>query len=284
MNRLKRIPIVFTIILLASCSQDNAFNDAHDGPDGEGVVVTFTAAMDYSIAGAGSDANVSTQRAATRSEGTAVERPNRCYAQAIPQDGSETTGVIAGSANATGGYDFRLRLKPGVTYDFLFWADNAEGVAPDDLTAVGYTPGVVAFAAHTGGTAETASQTVTLTHIVAKVTLVTTTAVPAETSISLEYPTATSYNVLTGAVSGSSRQTTGGSGPGYPAGDEVLIAYLLPTDNRTITLTVNGTRKELTGVPLAADTHVTLQGDLSGKTHDYDGSHGGFTDDPSTIW
>ncbi|WP_298455982.1 hypothetical protein [uncultured Prevotella sp.] len=119
----------------------------------------------------------------------------------------------------------------------------------------------------------------------AKVSLVTTEAIATATAISLKYPSATTYNVLTEESSGSARLTTSWSGTNVPAGGEVLTAYLLPNPaDRTITVTVNENEHTLVDVPLAANTHITLRGDLSGESDDFGAGHEGFTDNTDISW
>lgn len=291
MNQLKHILTVFALALLAACSQDDAFTGIPEGADAETVAVTLTAQADCSMTEAGNAAEASAQRAATRADGTdgtADPMPTRYYAEAIARDNQETTGVIEGTVNGSGGYDFHFRLMPGKMYYFLFWADNADNAdAPTDLTAAAYSEGAVAYAACTDGTAETVGKSITLQHVVAKVSLVTTSAIATETAISLEYPSATTYNVLTEESSGSTRLTTSWSGTNVPAGGEVLTAYLLPNPaDRRITVTVNGNVHTLGDVPLTANTPITLQGDLSGagEKNDFGAGHEGFTDNTDISW
>lgn len=289
MNQLKQILTVFALALLAACSQDDAFTGIPEGADAETVAVTLTAQADCSMTEAGNAAEASAQRAATRADGTdgtADPMPTRYYAEAIARDNQETTGVIEGTVNGSGGYDFHFRLMPGKMYYFLFWADNADNAdAPTDLTAAAYSEGTVAFAAHIEDTPESVSPTVTLQHVVAKVSLVTTEEIATATAISLKYPSATTYNVLTEESSGSARLTTSWSGTNVPAGGEVLTAYLLPNPaDRTITVTVNGNEHTLVDVPLAANTHITLRGDLSGESDDFGAGHEGFTDNTDISW
>ncbi len=269
MNKLKYILTVFTLALLAACSQDDAFTGTNEEDATETVAVTFNAQVDYSIAEAGSGAEAPASIAATRSDGTADEMPTRYYAQAITQDGSEATEVVEGTVNPAGGCNFRLNVKPGVEYDFLFWADNATGnPAPDNLRAVPYAKGSVAFACQSKGTAGSAVTDITLGHVVAKVSLMSTTEVPEGTVISLTCSSGTIYNVLTKACSESEpftfEYTTGRA---IGADNKVAATYLLPTDNRAITVSVNGHENTINNVPLEANTCITLKGDLSGTVN-----------------
>lgn len=276
------IPILGLCALLASCSQDDAFTGT---PDGETVAVSFTAQVDYSMAEAGSGTEAAAQRADTRVAGTGDEMPKRYYAQAISQDGSETTGVVEGTDNGNGSCTFRLQLQPGTEYDYLFWADNAEGEdAPADLTAVAYSMGTTAFACKTSGTPAGGSQnSISLKHVVTKVSVKTTAAITGGIAVEISTQSGTGYNVKTETATafaeGSSRTDTAGD---IEADEVVLTTYLLPgADNRTVTIEANGRSWTLNDVPLAANTHVVLKGDLSGKT---EASHDGFQTGDSVGW
>ena len=286
MNKLKQILTVLTLALLAACSRDEAFTDTPGKTDEETVTVSFTAQVDYSMAEAGSGTEAAAQRAATRVAGTGDEMPKRYYAQAISQDGSETTGVVEGTDNGNGSCTFRLRLQPGTEYDYLFWADNAEGEdAPADLTAVAYSMGTTAFACKTSGTpAGVSENSISLTHVVTKVSVKTTAALPGGgIAVEISTQSGTGYNVKTETATafaeGSSRAETDGD---MEADEVVLTTYLLPgADNRTVTIEANGRSWTLNDVPLAANTHVVLKGDLSGKTG---ASHEGFENGDTVEW
>lgn len=285
MNKLKQILTVLTLALLASCSRDEAFTDTPGTTDEETVTVSFTAEVDYSMAEADGAAATSAPCAATRVGGTADEMPKRYYAQAITLDGTETTGVVEGTDNGNGSCTFRLQLQPGTEYDYLFWADNAEGEdAPADLTAVAYSMGTTAFACKTSGTpAGVSENSISLTHVVTKVSVKTTAAITGGIAVEISTQSGTGYNVKTETATafaeGSSRTETAGD---IEADEVVLTTYLLPgADNRTVTIEANGRSWTLNNVPLTPNTHVVLKGDLSGKT---DASHEGFEDGDVVEW
>lgn len=285
MNKLKQILTVLTLALLAACSRDEAFTDTPGTTDEETVTVSFTAEVDYSMAEADGAAATSAPCAATRVDGTGNEMPKRYYAQAISQDGSETTGVVEGTDNGNGSCTFRLQLQPGTEYDYLFWADNAEGEdAPADLTAVAYSMGTTAFACKTSGSPTGVSEnSIKLTHVVTKVSVKTTAAITGGIAVEISTQSGTGYNVKTETATafaeGSSRTETAGD---IEADEVVLTTYLLPgADNRTVTIEANGRSWTLNDVPLAPNTHVVLKGDLSGKT---DASHDGFKDGDTVEW
>lgn len=285
MKKKTMIHILGLCALLASCSQDDTTAGTTGGAAEETVTVAFTAQVDYSMAEAGSGTEAAAQHTGTRVAGTGDEMPKRYYAQAISQDGSEKTGVVEGTDNGNGSCTFRLQLQPGTEYDYLFWADNAEGEdAPADLTAVAYSMGTTAFACHTSGTPAGGSQnSVKLTHVVTKVSVKTTAAITGGIAVEISTQSGTGYNVKTETATafaeGSSRAETAGD---VEADEVVLTTYLLPgADNRTVTIGANGRSWTLNDVPLAPNTHVVLKGDLSGKT---EASHGGFQVGDNVDW
>ena len=149
----------------------------------------------------------------------------------------------------------------------MFWADNATGDEPTDLRSVSYAMGDIAFAAKVQGTLETV-KTVELKHVVSKVTLKTTTEVTPEYSktISLTASCASTYNVLTASASDFSDKnaSTEMTDAGLAANNEVLTTYIIPNpENKTVTLDAHEMTQAISDVPLAANTRITLQGDLS---------------------
>ena len=180
MKHLKYIYIVttFAVALLAtSCSQDELPDDGGT----EEVPVTFTAMVDYAIETQGDDTAGNVKQAATRATSTQDDTPTRFYAQAVSN--GTLSKVVEGTKNDDGTYSFTLQVAKDTGYDYMFWADNATtGDEPADLRSVSYTIGDIAFAAKAQGTPETVDKEVKLQHVVAKVTLKTTTDVTSEYS------------------------------------------------------------------------------------------------------
>ena len=166
-------------------------------------------------------------------------------------------------------YSFTLQVAKDTESDYMFWADNATtDNEPTDLRGVSYTMGGIAFAATAQGTPETVGKTVELKHVVAKVTLKTTTDVTSEYSknISLTASCASTYNVLTASALDFSDKNVSKemTDAGLPANSEVLTTYIIPNpENKTVTLGAHEMTQAISDVPLAANTRVTLQGDLS---------------------
>ena len=172
-------------------------------------------------------------------------------------------------------------LNPNETYVFLYWADNEEKTASalTDLTRVAYTytrnGNLIAWAERseawnykTAGTAEISAE---LQHVVAKVTLKTTTNVEADSKITVTVPTTyTAYNVADETVIQVAinkdtpfEHTVTNAITGTKEGAEVFSFYALVDDaNQNLTL-ANGTNsQQVSNVPLASNMHTTLVGDV----------------------
>ncbi len=261
MKRLARGLFGFCL-LLASCSKDDGFTNSPAGNDGGTVDVTFTATVDYSIRTAGGAAEASTRATANEDDD-----PTRFYAQAVKKDDETKTEMVQGESVADGKYSFNITgLEPDAEYDFLFWADNGEE-AVSDLTAVPYTAGTIAFAAKETGTYDKVTTDITLKHVVAKVTLKSTTDVTMAYGniVSLSTQCASKYNVQTLSASTFMAQTASKDEvQSITADEEVLTTYFIPNpDEQTVTIGAHSMTMTLADIPLAANTHVTLQGDLS---------------------
>ena len=256
--------MAFAVALLAtSCSQDELLDDGGI----EEVPVTFTATVDYAIEIQGDDAVGNMKQAATRATSNEDDVPSRFYAQALSN--GTLSNVVAGTKNDDGTYSFTLQVAKDTEYEYMFWADNATtDDEPTDLRSVSYTMGNIAFAAKAQGTSETVDKDVKLQHVVAKVTLKTTTDVTFEYSknISLTASCASTYNVLTASASDFSDKNASKemTDAGLPANSEVLTTYIIPNpEDKTVTLGAHEMTQAISDVPLAANTRVTLQGDLS---------------------
>ena len=248
MKQLRYIFVVFAVALLAaSCSQDELPDDGGI----EEVPVTFTATVDYAIKTQGDDTAGNMKQAATRATSTEDDAPSRFYAQAV--SGGTLSKVVEGTKINDNTYSFTLQVPKDTKSDYMFWADNATDNEPTDLRSVSYTMGVIAFAATAQGTPETVGNTVELKHVVAKVTLKTTTNVTFEDShtIRLSASCASTYNVQTSSAS-------------LAADSEVLTTYIIPNpDDKAVTFSAHDLAQTIDVVHLVANTNVTLQGDLS---------------------
>ena len=257
--------MAFAVALLAtSCSQDELPGEGGT----EEVPVTFTAMVDYSIETPGDDATGSMKQADTRATSSEDDAPTRFYAQAVSN--GTLSEVVAGTRNDDGTYSFTLQVAKDTEYDYMFWADNAPttGDEPADLRSVPYTMGDIAFAATAQGTPETVDKDVKLQHVVAKVTLKTTTNVTfgGSHTIRLSASCASTYNVQTSSASSFedksiSEEMTDASLAAY---SEVLTTYIIPNpDDKAVTFSAHDLAQTIDVVHLVANTNVTLQGDLS---------------------
>ena len=264
MKHLKYIFTTFAVALFAaSCSQDELLDDGGT----EEVPVTFTATVDYAIETQGDDTAGDMKKAATRATSTQDDAPTRFYAQAVSN--GTLSDVVTGIKNDDGTYSFTLQVAKDTEYDYMFWADNAPtGDEPTDLRSVPYTMGGIAFAAKAQGTPETVDKNVKLQHVVAKVTLKTTTNVTFGDShtIRLSASCASTYNVQTSSASSFedksiSEEMTDAS---LAADSEVLTTYIiLNPDDKAVTFSAHDLAQTIDVVHLVANTNVTLQGDLS---------------------
>ena len=207
------------------------------------------------------------KQAATRATSTQDDAPTRFYAQAVSN--GTLSDVVTGIKNDDGTYSFTLQVAKDTKSDYMFWADNAPtGDEPTDLRSVSYTMGGIAFAATAQGTPETVGKTVELKHVVAKVTLKTTTDVTFGDShtIRLSASCASTYNVQTSSASSFedksiSEEMTDAS---LAADSEVLTTYIIPNpDDKAVTFSAHDLAQTIDVVHLVANTNVTLQGDLS---------------------
>lgn len=244
-------------VLLASCSQDEMMTDAgHDGL----VRVTLSAAVDEGV-----------QARVTSTEDDAL---GRCLVQILEKEKEATEwtkGAVQGMTESNGTYTLaNVMLNPDKDYTFLFWADGGEShYAAADLTAV-----TMAEAAQGAGIAYQTkvvwdgSEEVEaeLTHAVTKVSLNSTTAVPATTTVTVTVPKAYgSFNVLDGTVSGEATASYAHSGPGTAqAGNQFSFYALVDDEIQTLTLNAGGSDASIASVPLGPDKHIILEGDVAG--------------------
>ncbi len=271
MKHLKYISMALAAALIAaSCSKDAC---PADGGTDE-VPVTFTATVDYAIGTPGDY----TAPAATRATSDEDDEPRRFYAQALSADGT-LSDVVEGTKNDDGSYSFTFQVFTDKEYGYMFWADNAttDDEPPTDLRSVSYTMSDIAFAAKAQGTSETVDRSVTMRHVVAKVTLVTTTDVTFEYNkdISLTASCASTYNVLTASASNFSdgSASTEMDDAGLAADSEVLTTYLIPDpDDRAVILGAHLLTQTIDDLTLHADTHVILKGDLSESSSKWGGA------------
>ena len=259
-------------VLLASCSQDEVMTDTrHDGL----VPVTLSAAVGDGVQTRTIDADND-------------EKPTRCYVQAFTTDDNGKTLTLApgdlanpldmGDPTAEGTFSLaNVFLNPNETYVFLYWADNAEEPYDNlnDLSNVSYNKDRIAWAKRSEiwkyQESEPAEITAELQHVVAKVTLKTTTNVEAGSKITVTVPTTyTAYNVAAGDVIQERKanntpfeHTVTNAITGTKDGTEVFSFYALVDEaNQDLTLTNGTNSQQVSNVPLGPNKHTTLVGDV----------------------
>ena len=260
-NRFRTLLVLAAAALLASCSQDEVMTASPDGL----VPVTLSAVVGDGVQTRTIDADDD-------------EDATYCYVQVCDEQGNAyrdndyATPTRLTDEDKDGTFTGNIFLKPNDTYVFLFWADNATSDIPADLHNVTYQKESIAFADRVEQTISSDGPTVkaTLQHVVAKVTLKTTTNVEAG-SITVTVPTTYStYNVAAGDViqetklkDTSFEHTVTNAITGTEEGTEVFSFYALVKDEtQNITLT-NGTNSQrVSNVPLGPNKHTTLVGDV----------------------
>ena len=230
-------------------------------------------------------ASLPTDGMQTRAAGD--EAAARCYMQILNGNGTELAGgnskpipmdPVGDSFTTT------VYLNGTNTYDFLFWADtettNADqSNAPADLRAVEYTNGkTIAWAGNDLDKMWDADGvSVTLSHVVSRVTVITTSDFAGSETwpFIVTVPTVYSkYNVETGKVVEDS-EVPGGyilnvTDGEYEANTEVCHFYVLggneTTSQEQLTLQYKGPYGNpvipFSNVPLLANYHITLKGDI----------------------
>ena len=266
MKKRQNFLMLATAALLASCSQDDALQNTVNNNEGL-KPMTITASLPTD----GMQARAAGDEAATRcyvqifnGNGTELEDGNSKPIAMDPDGGSFTTTVF---------------LKGDNTYDFLFWADTetvTDQNVPTDLTAVAYTNNgqTIAWAGNDLDKAWSAEGiNVTLSHVVSRVTVTTTSnfTVDGKHPLTITVPTVYgTYNVDADAVvedsevfGGYMLDVTDGF---YTADTEVAHFYVLGDGNQNLKLWYKGPKENdeitITGVPVSANTHITLKGDI----------------------
>ena len=271
MKQLKYILMAFAAVPLAvSCSKDELPGEGGDTPV-TGQTYTFTVSPDIVMEG---EAETRTPTASTD------DQPTRCFMQVYDAAAAtKVTDPIAGTPS-NDNYTFTVKLASNTEYTYLFWADNAN-VEVADLKAVPYTAGTVAFSYRTKGKPEAVTgSTVSLKHAVTKLTLKTTTETSAEAEEAIRVTTtcASSYNVAAPASSEFSSQTAEKvfeAATDIAANQEVASFYFIPTDGeQDVDVEFHLLKQTIENVPLVANIHVILQGDLSEDNPDWGGDKG----------
>ena len=255
--------------LLASCSQDDALQNTVNNNEGL-KPMTITASLP-------------TDGMQTRAQAEGDAAAARCYVQILKGDGTElednNSDVKKMTLSPDGTFTTTVYLNGNETYDFLFWADTEAATnqnAPADLTAVDYTNGQTIAWAGSKDNETWTSQGVNmeLTHIVSRVTVMTESKFEASDAwpLTVTVPTVyNKYNVAEGKVVADSKvsggymlEVTDGE---YEANAEVGHFYVLGDGStQKLALHYDGPLEnpaiDITEVPVSANTHITLTGDI----------------------
>lgn len=256
--------------LLASCSQDDALQSTVNTNEGL-KPMTITASLP-------------SEGMQTRAAGDAAAA--RCYVQILDKDGNplEDNNSVPIEMTPNGGtFSTLVYLNGNKTYDFLFWADTEKtnddkSNAPADLKAVAYTNGeTIAWAGKIDNKPWDANGVnVTLSHVVSRVTVITTSYFAGSETYPfiVTVPTVyNKYNVAEGAVVEDSKDSDGYklnvTDREYEADTEVCHFYVLggdETSQEQLTLQYKGPYENpvipFSNVPLLANYHITLTGDI----------------------
>ena len=266
MKHLKYISMTLAAVLLAvSCSKDELPGEGGDTPvTGQTQTYTFTVSPDIVMEG----------DAKTRSEGTDAEKPTRCFMQVFDNDVPVNTSVMVGVKEGDS-YTFTVTLASDKSYDYCFYADNGD-YSISDLRNITWpnTGDVVAYALKLSGKPSAIETSVTLNHIVTKITLKhmgDPFTVAAGEKFKISFPCADTYNVLSNtavAENGYEDFTyTFAEGKEINDGEEVCSFYTIVPDQvenwPDITLNLHQLTQTISGIEWKVNSHVTLQGDLS---------------------
>ena len=252
-------------LLLASCSQEDTLNDMNRGGDLRQVTlgVTLPGGM--------------TTRAGADEADPAV---TRCYVQVLDKDGNQLpeyfSDVQKMTPNGDGSFSLTVALNPDEKYDFLFWADNADGNDLTDLTSVAYaTDGkTIAYAAKledhglSGG-----NISAVLTHVVTRINVKTTGSVAIDDRRPLTIAVPECYKTYNVSTMQPRDKITDFSYNGFhgtfDSGDHVGHFYVLSDkdmmEKLQLTYTADGNtyrETEVSNVPIRPNYSITLTGDI----------------------
>lgn len=242
--------------MLASCSQDEVLQ----GMDNSGGVqtVTLTASM----------GDMRTRAVSYDSDDDITQ----CRLE-LWQDGARVGNSIVGEVSEDKRTcTFTFSAKQGA-YDVLIWASDGSYTV-DDLSNVtvisGEKPGI-AYHTKTSITEIKQGLAAELTHAVAKVTLRTTTSLPANASVTVTVPSYSAFNVNEEKVTGEAKEMNFESAEAtaeLPNGGEVFSFYVLAPVAQSmvaenVTIVYNEETTTVTNVPLRANYRTVLSGDLA---------------------
>ncbi len=253
-----------TLILLAALSLASCQSEAPESALAEGkVTVELSALLNGATLSRADDAAVT-----------------RCLVQLIDQDRTnpDDQGPITLTGSQSAGFNGDITIYKDHTYDILYWADCGEDYyTATDLTAVALAAEKDASIAYTGRqsswqySAANSTISTTLIHAVAKVSIKTTKAVTSLIGVTVKgVKVASGYDCKTSSITGATSAKTDGYSTSIAsaAADEEVLSFYALVDGTNQTITVQFGEEdpiEVTNVPIQAQTHTILSGDLSGS-------------------
>ena len=250
--------------MLASCSQNEELLQGVDNNNSNAV--TFSVALDEGMKtrAFAEDPAVSTMNL----RAILLEEP-------ATEEGEPTSKEITDITPKEDG-KFAVTVSGMMTnskYKLVLWADNESDYTVTNNVAIpanASKPGIAFYG--TSGEYQTpdelsakASNTLTLTHAVAKVTLNTTTALTDGKIATLSVPTRTSFNLISGEATGDG--TAIDTSEGVTSGNLCSVYVLCNDGDELPTATIalsNGQEKEIASLPMKRNNHIKLQGDVDG--------------------
>lgn len=252
--------ILCALLLLASCSSDD--EPAPLNPDETRTVTITVSATDEMQT-----------RAISEDEDDDI---TRCLIQ-VGTDGTPDE-MQASDNGAT--YTYTTTLPVGQPVTFLFWADGGSAYyTADNLTAVTQAPNApytgIAYATSATWNGTDQSITANLQLVVSKVTLKTTTDIPAGNSVSVTLTgTFTGYDVATDSYTGTATSrtythdvTTDLTGAGEANPVEVFSFYVLTDADQAqdITVACGSLTTTVNGINIAPGQQLLLTGDVGSR-------------------
>lgn len=257
--------------MLASCSQNEDLLQGTEAQKNTSVTFTVNVGGDMKTRAYSEDpALADIKLKAFIAEAPLDDKGYVDYSQNPKITELETTG------NGADGFTVTAEMTSDKAYNLMFWASK-EGdyefsseavVTPTDPTAPGIAfvgrTGYCRYSEYADGTVSTS---LTLKHSVAKVTLHTTTAIPANSAVTLNVPTNTSYDLLGDLASGEATATdTYTAATETVANSNLCSVYALTSDGgtQTVSITYGGRTTEIENVPVKMGYSIKLTGDVDG--------------------
>lgn len=261
--------------MLASCSQNEDLLQGTEAQKKSSVTFTVNVGGDMKTRAYSEDpAWADIKLKAFIAEAPLTDKGYVDYSQDPKITELETTG------DGDNGFTVTAEMTSDKAYRLMFWASK-EGEYQFSSEAV-VTPTApnapgIAFTGETGYhkyseyANDPESTNIILEHSVAKVTLHTTTAIPANSTVTLKVPTYTSYDLLDGLASGEATATDTYTAETETAANSNLCSVYAITSGsvlddctQTVSITYGGRTKEIENVPVKKGYSITLTGDVDG--------------------